>query len=146
VADSGYHFVNWSDASTTNPRTDVNVTADISVTANFAADTGGGGGSGGGGGGVISGPLAIGVTAIVPALPSTGSAPQSTAASSNGTSCTYPSAVENPDITGDGIVDVLDFNALMVAWGTTGVQAADINHDCTVDILDFNALMVGWAL
>jgi hypothetical protein len=36
VADGGYHFVNWSDSSTANPRTDTNVTASISVTANFA--------------------------------------------------------------------------------------------------------------
>ena len=36
VPTSGYHFVNWSDASTANPRTDTNVTANISVTANFA--------------------------------------------------------------------------------------------------------------
>ena len=32
-----YDFTNWSDGSTANPRTDVNVTADISVTANFVA-------------------------------------------------------------------------------------------------------------
>lgn len=38
VPNSGYHFVNWSDASTTNPRTDTNVTSNISVTANFAAN------------------------------------------------------------------------------------------------------------
>ncbi|GAF88878.1 unnamed protein product, partial [marine sediment metagenome] len=37
--DTGYHFVDWSDASTDNPRTDVNVTADIDVIANFAVDT-----------------------------------------------------------------------------------------------------------
>ena len=36
VAASGYHFVNWSDSSTANPRTDNHVTANISVTANFA--------------------------------------------------------------------------------------------------------------
>ncbi|MDO9043190.1 MAG: FG-GAP-like repeat-containing protein, partial [Desulfocapsaceae bacterium] len=36
VPATGYHFVQWSDGSTTNPRTDSNVTADISVTANFA--------------------------------------------------------------------------------------------------------------
>ena len=36
VPNSGYHFVNWSDSSTANPRTDTNVTANISVTANFA--------------------------------------------------------------------------------------------------------------
>ncbi len=38
VANGGFHFVNWSDESTANPRTDANVTADISVTANFAAN------------------------------------------------------------------------------------------------------------
>ncbi|MDP1675822.1 MAG: InlB B-repeat-containing protein, partial [Bacteroidota bacterium] len=35
VANSGYHFVNWSDASTANPRTDTSITKDTSVTANF---------------------------------------------------------------------------------------------------------------
>jgi hypothetical protein len=34
-----YHFVNWSDGSTDNPRADVNVTGDISVMANFAINT-----------------------------------------------------------------------------------------------------------
>ena len=38
VANPGYHFVNWSDSSTANPRTDTNVTANISVTANFVSD------------------------------------------------------------------------------------------------------------
>jgi YVTN family beta-propeller protein len=33
---AGYHFVKWSDNSTTNPRIDTGVTANISVTANFA--------------------------------------------------------------------------------------------------------------
>jgi uncharacterized repeat protein (TIGR02543 family) len=35
VPDIGYHFVDWSDGSTANPRTDTNVTADLNVTANF---------------------------------------------------------------------------------------------------------------
>ena len=39
VRTTGSHFVNWSDGSTANPRTDANVTADVSVTANFAIDT-----------------------------------------------------------------------------------------------------------
>jgi hypothetical protein len=38
VADASYHFVDWSDASTDNPRSDSNVEADISVTANFEVD------------------------------------------------------------------------------------------------------------
>jgi autotransporter-associated beta strand protein len=39
VSATNYHFVNWSDSSTTNPRTDSSVTADVSVTANFAINT-----------------------------------------------------------------------------------------------------------
>ena len=38
VPDSCSHFVNWSDGTTANPRTDTNVTADVTVTANFAAN------------------------------------------------------------------------------------------------------------
>ena len=38
VPNTGYYFVNWSDSSTNNPRTDVNVTNNISVMANFAAN------------------------------------------------------------------------------------------------------------
>jgi uncharacterized repeat protein (TIGR02543 family) len=36
VPEFGYHFVEWSDGSTQNPRTDTNVTEDVSVTASFA--------------------------------------------------------------------------------------------------------------
>ena len=39
VADAGYRFVDWSDASTSNPRQDLAVSGDITVTANFAIDT-----------------------------------------------------------------------------------------------------------
>ena len=39
VPDANYVFVNWSDGSTANPRTDTNVTANITVTANFALGT-----------------------------------------------------------------------------------------------------------
>ncbi len=37
--DVNYHFVDWSDTSVANPRTDTNVTSDVTVTANFAIDT-----------------------------------------------------------------------------------------------------------
>jgi formylglycine-generating enzyme required for sulfatase activity len=36
VPDYGYHFVQWSDGSTDNPRTDLNVLSDITVEATFA--------------------------------------------------------------------------------------------------------------
>ena len=39
VANPGYHFVAWSDAVATAARTDTNVMADLTVTANFAIDT-----------------------------------------------------------------------------------------------------------
>ena len=39
VADAHYSFVNWSDSSVANPRTDTNITANKSVTANFTIDT-----------------------------------------------------------------------------------------------------------
>jgi hypothetical protein len=38
VADAGYHFTQWSDGETTNPRTDVNVQLDLTVTAEFVID------------------------------------------------------------------------------------------------------------
>jgi len=39
VPSPGYHFVQWSDGSTVNPRTDTSVTANVSVTATFAINT-----------------------------------------------------------------------------------------------------------
>ena len=39
VPNTGYHFVDWSDASTANPRTDTNIMANVSVTANFATNS-----------------------------------------------------------------------------------------------------------
>ncbi|RJP89124.1 MAG: hypothetical protein C4518_10310 [Desulfobacteraceae bacterium] len=53
VPDSGYRFVQWSDGVTVNPRTDAQVTADISVTAQYEPKK-----SGGGGGGCFVGALA----------------------------------------------------------------------------------------
>jgi uncharacterized repeat protein (TIGR02543 family) len=35
VPNTGYHFVNWSDGLTTNPRTDTSITSNLSVTAKF---------------------------------------------------------------------------------------------------------------
>ena len=48
VPNPGYRFTQWSDASTANPRTDTNVTANLSVTASFVtlANPGSGGSTG----------------------------------------------------------------------------------------------------
>jgi len=41
---------------------------------------------------------------------------------------------------------ILSFNTLMIDWGQTGTNLnADFNHDGVVDILDFNYLMVHWS-
>ena len=49
------------------------------------------------------------------------------------------------DINQDNSVDVFDFNALMVHWGSTAKNdSADINRDGVVDVFDFNLLMVHW--
>ncbi len=39
VAFPGYHFDSWSDGSVMNPRVDVNITADLTVTAQYAVNT-----------------------------------------------------------------------------------------------------------
>jgi hypothetical protein len=39
VPDSGYAFSNWSDGLTLNPRTDLNISSNLTVTANFVAAT-----------------------------------------------------------------------------------------------------------
>ena len=39
LPDTGYHFLQWNDSSAMNPRTDTNVTADVTVTATFAINT-----------------------------------------------------------------------------------------------------------
>ena len=39
VPNTGYHFVDWSDGVLTAARTDLAVTANVTVTANLAIDT-----------------------------------------------------------------------------------------------------------
>ena len=74
VPNAGYAFSSWSDGSTENPRTDADVTADLSVSAAFAAVPAAAapagcctGGSGGGGGG-SSAPAAASVSRLTVAV------------------------------------------------------------------------------
>ena len=56
-------------------------------------------------------------------------------------------SIKKGDSNKDGKIDVLDFNTLMVNWGSTSANnLADLNGDGKVDILDFNLLMVNWSL
>lgn len=51
------------------------------------------------------------------------------------------------DIAKDGVVDIFDFNAMMVNWGSAVCgNPADVDKDCSVGIFDFNALMVYWGV
>lgn len=88
----------------------------------YVIDAGGGGGGGGGGG----------ATYVVP-VPVTISAPLST-------------TTQQVDANSDNKIDILDFNVVMVNWGSSGgsIQGGDLNKDRKVDILDFNLLMVYW--
>src|SRR3989344_2438198 len=80
----------------------------------------GSGGGGGGGGGVT--------TSSTPTSP-------------------LSAAAQKVDANNDGKIDVLDFNTLMVHWGSTSVgTVADFNGDGTVDVFDFNLLMINWTL
>ncbi|MDP2696380.1 MAG: hypothetical protein Q8O87_04015 [bacterium] len=49
------------------------------------------------------------------------------------------------DTNNDGKIDVLDFNSLMVNWGSFG-SMADFTGDGQVDVFDFNYLMIYWTV
>ena len=90
----------------------------------------------GGSAGVI---YAVTTTTIIPT--STEESPTST----EGYLYWFENIVKRADIVRDGIIDVLDFNTLMVHWGETGADnPADIDGDKEVGIKDFNLLMVHW--
>jgi len=48
------------------------------------------------------------------------------------------------DVTGDGIVDVLDLLAVLGAWGECGGCPEDITGDGVVDVLDLLAVLAAW--
>jgi len=47
------------------------------------------------------------------------------------------------DVTGDGVVDVLDLLAVLAAWGTSDPDA-DVNDDGIVDVLDLLQVLADW--
>lgn len=48
------------------------------------------------------------------------------------------------DVSGDGVVDVIDFLLTLAAWGPCLACPEDINEDGVVNILDFLLLLAGW--
>ncbi|MCD6233077.1 hypothetical protein J7J81_01690, partial [bacterium] len=53
--------------------------------------------------------------------------------------------IRHGDADGNGIVDIKDFNLLMINWGKkSNNSSSDFNRDGKVDVFDFNILMVNW--
>lgn len=66
-----------------------------------------------------------------------------------GTVLKMPTASTPGDVDGDGIVGILDFLALLAAWGPCPGSCppacpADLDGDCTVGILDFLIVLANW--
>ena len=56
-----------------------------------------------------------------------------------------PNVCECPwDIDCDGSVGIIDFLALLAAWGPDAGSGADFDFDGTVGIADFLALLANW--
>lgn len=84
-----------------------------------SVSSGSGGGGGGGGGGYYT----PAVTIINP----------------------LSATAQKVDSNNDGQIDLLDFNKLMIDWGSTGSGiVSDFDNNGSVDILDFNLLMINW--
>jgi uncharacterized membrane protein YgcG len=56
-----------------------------------------------------------------------------------------PTSTVGGDFNGDGKVNMVDMNTLMLNWGGSG-PIGDLNNDGKVDILDFNMLMINWTV
>ena len=95
------------------------------------------------GGGTASSTLAT-FSYVFTAPPAT--TPAASTGGSSGGNYTPPTLAQ-ADFNGDGVVDILDFNTLIIHWGmTSGATKADgdANSDGKVDILDFNILITHW--
>lgn len=107
-----------------------------------------GGGGGGGGGSIVSSTAESAIVDNSKYLNQGGTQSQPTDYSSDFRS----------DINDSGLIDILDYNQLMVGWGKTAkvdstkskiercasTIAPDVNCDGSVNLLDFNLVMVYW--
>jgi hypothetical protein len=140
----------WIKFDCTGPSTAVCVRTDWRPTAGRTVVPSGGGGGGGGGGGYVipTGTSTTNVVNIGGAVTQSGPQNQTTDYAPD-----YRSDVDD-----SGLIDVFDYNLLMVNWGKTTtvdttkskqdrcktVNKADVNCDGKVDILDFNLVMINW--
>ena len=121
VPSTGYQFTSWSDSSTSNPRTDTNVTSNKTVSATFTLTPVTPSGGGGGGGSS---------TPSTPSLTET------------------QLKAKSKDIKQDGHLNIIDFNIIMANWNkaytTNSLSKGDMTGDGKIDIFDINQLMVYW--
>ena len=133
VAATGYSFVDWSDGSTDNPRTDSNVTADVDITANFAintftlAYTAGANGS-------ITGTTSQTVDyntsgTAVTAVPATGYSFVDWSDGSTTNPRTDSSVTANVSVTANFAIDAITYADWATANGVTGGVNGDSNND-----------------
>jgi hypothetical protein len=133
VPDNGYRFVDWSDGSTDNPRTDSNVAADASLTANFAIDTftltytAGANGS-------ITGttPQTVDYNtsgSAVTAVPATGYSFVDWSDGSTDNPRTDSSVTANVSVTANFAIDTITYADWATANGVTGGVNGDSNND-----------------
>jgi hypothetical protein len=54
-----------------------------------------------------------------------------------------PSSCGQPDMNGDGKVNLVDFSIFLLSWNTTNA-AADFNCDGEVNLADFSIMLFGW--
>ncbi|MFZ4632461.1 MAG: hypothetical protein ACOYL8_04685 [Patescibacteria group bacterium] len=103
---------------------------------------------GGGGGGINPPPVIPPATSTNPTTSTSQIIPDNPVSTSTPIdsieSSWYVNIVRRSDIARDGLIDLLDFNSLMVNWGRSGINKADTNLDGMVDLLDFNSLMIHW--
>ena len=166
VPNTCYHFVNWNDSSTQNPRTDIATSANLTVIANFTLTqytlniSSGGNGSA-----TPSGTTSQNCNASVPISATanssygflnwsgdTASITNPNAASTtifmNGSKTIQANFIATPwDVTGDGHVNVLDMIRIGQHWGQRGAPGwipEDVNKDGTINVLDMIVIGQHW--
>jgi len=147
VADPHYHFVQWSDLSTQNPRTDTNVTTDITVTASFSIDRYDITCNVVGNGTCVADPAQVdyGATSDIIVTPGEGwhivSVVDSEEGAKAGSYTTTP-VTANRTVTATFAINTYDITCNVVGDGTCEANPATVEHGSTSDIVVTPA--VGW--
>ncbi|HPO12900.1 MAG TPA: SUMF1/EgtB/PvdO family nonheme iron enzyme, partial [Candidatus Hydrogenedentes bacterium] len=139
VPDTGYHFAQWSDGNTDNPRTDTDVTTDITVTATFAIDRYDITCNVVGNGTCTANPAAVdhGNTSDIAVTPEAGwhivSVVDSEEGPKSGSYTTTP-VTANRTVTATFAINTYDITCNVVGNGTCTANPATVDHGGTSDI------------